>query len=175
MTQYVLFSTLRDLTQIMTRHLEEMLRPFDLTEAEFRVLLSLFLEPHGTSHPTELSASAGESLANVSRMSNSFFRRRLITRTSRERDRRRVTLQITEKGRDFVHCALPPMFSLMRTVFERVSALEQELLVKRLTELQLASARTSSPVETEITSRVFPTHNCGDDPASSGVTPLQED
>src|SRR5271170_4849539 len=54
----------------MSAMFEQQIRPFGLAEAEFRVLTSLFSQPDGAAHPSDLCARVGQSPANMSRISD---------------------------------------------------------------------------------------------------------
>ena len=45
----------------MASGFEQKIRPFGLAEAEFRVLTTLFSQPEGVAHPSDLCARAGQS------------------------------------------------------------------------------------------------------------------
>src|SRR5713226_1812322 len=82
----------------MAAGFEQRIRPFGLAEAEFRVLTTLFSQPDGAAHPSDLCARADQSPANMSRISDALVDRGLITRVSSVHDRRRMVLRITEEG-----------------------------------------------------------------------------
>src|SRR5260370_32926322 len=114
---------------------EERRRPFGLVEAEFRVLTTLFSEPDGVAHPSDLCARADQSPANMSRISDALVSRDLITRVLSVQDRRRIVLRITEQGEDLVRQLLPKLFVSLRGMFAEFSESEQQLwisLLKRL-------------------------------------------
>src|ERR1700686_4877694 len=50
----------------MASMMESQIRPFGLTEAEFRVLTTLFSQPEGCAHPGGLGSRAAQSPANMS-------------------------------------------------------------------------------------------------------------
>src|ERR1700716_1474967 len=86
----------------MSTMFEHQIRPFGLAEAEFRVLTTLFSQPDGVAHPSDLCARASQSPANMSRISDALVNRGFITRVSSLHDRRRMVLRITEEGEEFV-------------------------------------------------------------------------
>jgi len=141
-TQCELTWILRDSASRMTRLFKKELRPYDLTETEFRVLFTLFLDPREALNPSDLSAMADESFANVSRVSDSLFKRGLISRAFLERDRRRITLQVTDKGSEFMRRVLPAITLLVSSMFEQVSMHEQRVLLTQLKKMHLRSAET---------------------------------
>jgi MarR family transcriptional regulator, negative regulator of the multidrug operon emrRAB len=115
--------------------LDQQIRPFGLTEAEFRVLTVLFSQPEGAAHPSELCARTSQSPANMSRISDALVKRDLITRLSSEQDRRRMVLRMTVQGEELVRRLLPELFAPLRELFEEFSDAEQQQLVAQLKRL----------------------------------------
>jgi MarR family transcriptional repressor of emrRAB len=119
----------------MATGFEQRLRPFGLVEAEFRVLTTLFSQPDGVAHPSELCARADQSPANMSRISDALVSRELITRVLSVQDRRRIVLRITEQGEDLVRRLLPKLFVSLRGMLAEFSESEQRLLIAQLKRL----------------------------------------
>jgi MarR family transcriptional repressor of emrRAB len=116
----------------MTTKFEQQIRPFGLAEAEFRVLTTLFSQPDGVAHPGDLCARAGQSPANMSRISDALVSRNLITRVLSAQDRRRMVLRITEEGEELVRRLLPTMFVSLRGLLAEFTELEQRQLISQL-------------------------------------------
>jgi len=119
----------------MAAKFEQQIRPFGLAEAEFRVLTTLFSQPDGVAHPSDLCVRASQSPANMSRISDALVDRGLITRVSSVHDRRRQVLRITEEGEKFVRDLLPKMHVPLRRMLEDFSESEQRLLCAQLKKL----------------------------------------
>jgi MarR family transcriptional repressor of emrRAB len=119
----------------MAAGFEQKLRPFGLAEAEFRVLTTLFSQPDGVAHPSDLCVRADQSPANMSRISDALVSRDLITRVLSMQDRRRMVLRITEQGEDLVRQLLPKLFVSLRSMFAEFSESEQCLLISLLKRL----------------------------------------
>ena len=119
----------------MAAGFEQRLRPFGLVEAEFRVLTTLFSQPGGVAHPSDLCARADQSPANMSRISDALVSRDLITRVLSVQDRRRIVLRITEKGEELVRQLLPKLFVSLRGMLAEFSESEQRLLIAQLKRL----------------------------------------
>lgn len=115
--------------------LEHEIRPFGLTEAEFRVLTTLFSQPDGIATPTELCANTSQSPANMSRISDALVSRDLITRVPSVQDRRKSVLHITPPGELLVRRLLPRLYGPLREMLEDLSETEQRLLIERLKHL----------------------------------------
>jgi MarR family transcriptional repressor of emrRAB len=116
----------------MTTKFEQQIRPFGLAEAEFRVLTTLFSQPDGAAHPGDLCARAGQSPANMSRISDALVSRNLITRVLSAQDRRRMVLRITEEGEELVRRLLPTMFVSLRAMLGEFTEPEQQQLISQL-------------------------------------------
>jgi DNA-binding MarR family transcriptional regulator len=112
--------------------LEIQIRPSGLTEAEFRVLTTLFSQPEGCAHPGDLCAKTSQSPANMSRISDALVGRDLITRLSSLHDRRKMVLRISEQGEELVRGLLPTMFGPLREMFKDFSEVEQQRLIEQL-------------------------------------------
>src|SRR5271170_6030090 len=116
----------------MAANLEQKIRPFGLAEAEFRVLMTLFSQPEGVSHPSDLCAQSGQSPANMSRISDALVSRDLITRVLSAQDRRRMVLRITEQGEELVRRLLPKLSVPLRGVLAEFTEAEQRQLISQL-------------------------------------------
>jgi MarR family transcriptional repressor of emrRAB len=117
----------------MAAGFEQRLRPFGLAEAEFRVLSTLFSQPDGVAHPSELCVRADQSPANLSRIGDALVSRDLITRVLYEKDRRRMVLRITQQGEDLVRQLLPEVFvPLLRGIFSGFSESHKVQLMLQL-------------------------------------------
>jgi MarR family transcriptional repressor of emrRAB len=114
---------------------EQQIRPFGLAEAEFRVLSTLFSQPEGVAHPSDLCARASQSPANMSRISDALVERGFITRVSSVADRRRMVLRITEEGERFVRELLPKLHLSLRRMLQDFPESEQRLMCAQLKKL----------------------------------------
>jgi len=119
----------------MANMLEVQIRPSGLTEAEFRVLTTLFSQPEGCAHPSDLCAKTSQSPANMSRISDALVGRDLITRLSSLQDRRKMVLRISEQGEELVRGLLPTMFGPLREMFKDFSEEDQLQLIEQLKQL----------------------------------------
>ena len=114
---------------------EQQIRPFGLAEAEFRVLTTLFSQPEGVAHPSDLCVRASQSPANMSRISDALVERGFITRVSSVADRRRMVLRITEDGERFVRELLPKLHLSLRRMLQDFPESEQRLMCAQLKRL----------------------------------------
>src|SRR3979490_2995327 len=121
LTEILLCRLLLHMGREMASMLEQQIRPFGLAEAEFRVLTTLFSQPEGVAHPSDLCARAGQRPAHMSRIHDAPGGRDLITRVLSVQDRRRMVLRITEQGEDLVRRLLPKLFGSLRVMFAEFS------------------------------------------------------
>jgi MarR family transcriptional repressor of emrRAB len=136
----------------MTARFEQQIKPFGLAEAEFRVLTTLFSQPEGVAHPSDLCARASQSPANMSRISDALVARGLITRVSSLHDRRRMVLRITEEGEEFVRQLLPKLHEPLRRMLKNFPEAEQQQLASQLKRLAAELEQVSSPSAEEAAS-----------------------
>lgn len=127
----------------MSARFEQQIKPFGLAEAEFRVLTTLFSQPDGVAHPSDLCARASQSPANMSRICDALVNRGLITRVSSVHDRRRMVLRITEEGEEFVRQLLPILHVPLRRMLQDFPESEQRQLAAQLKRLGFALEQLS--------------------------------
>src|SRR5271169_47194 len=131
---------------------EQQIRPFGLAEAEFRVLTTLFSQPEGAAHPSDLCIRTSQSPANMSRISDALVSRGLITRVLSVHDRRRMVLRITEEGEELVRQLLPRLFTPLRDMLKDFPEAEQRHLSAQLRRIGLEMERVTTH---EIAERVL--------------------
>jgi MarR family transcriptional repressor of emrRAB len=128
---------------------EQQIRPFGLAEAEFRVLTTLFSQPNGVAHPSDLCARASQSPANMSRISDALLSRGFITRVSSVHDRRRMVLRITEAGEVLVRLLLPKLFVPLHEMLKDFPQAEQRQMTDQLKRLGVELDNVMAPVTAE--------------------------
>jgi MarR family transcriptional repressor of emrRAB len=128
---------------------EQQIRPFGVAEAEFRVLTTLFSQPDGVAHPSDLCVRASQSPANMSRISDALVSRGLITRVSSLHDRRRMVLRITEEGEVFVRQLLPKLFVPLREMLQDFPEAEQRQMAAQLKRLGVKLEHMPAPALAE--------------------------
>jgi MarR family transcriptional repressor of emrRAB len=127
--------------------LEQVLRPHDLNETDFRSLMMLFSQPDGVAHPSELCTSVAQSPANMTRVADSLNERGLITRVGSEQDRRRTILRITPAGEALVRALLPQTAAHTRAIFDPIPASDRQRL---LAQVQALIARLDQRTRPEV-------------------------
>jgi MarR family transcriptional repressor of emrRAB len=148
-TGMLLCRLIQHLGREMTAMLEQKIRPYGLAEAEFRVLTTLFSQPDGVAHPSDLCVRALQSPANMSRISDALVSRDLITRVLSVQDRRRMVLHITEQGEALVRELLPKLSGPLRGLLMEFPESEQQQLIARFKRLGMrlgeGTAETPEP------------------------------
>src|SRR3979490_2069025 len=149
LTEILLCRLLLHMGREMATSFEQQIRPFGLAEAEFRVLTTLFSQPDGVAHPSDLCVRALQSPANMSRISDALVSRDLITRVLSVHDRRRMVLRITEQGEELVRRLLPKLSAPLREVLMEFPEAEQRQMIARLKHLgrKLGEATTQEMPE----------------------------
>jgi MarR family transcriptional repressor of emrRAB len=115
--------------------LEETLRPHNLNDTDFRILISLLCQPDGAACPSALCTFVAQSPANMTRVADALHERGLITRTASEQDRRRTTLRITPAGEALVAALLPVTAKVTRTIFADIPMSSRQSLLQQLRSL----------------------------------------
>ena len=121
--------------RVMTTHIDEVISPHQLTDVEFRTLLSLFSAPEGVACPSDLCASLAHSPASMTRIGDALVARNLITRVLSDEDRRRMDIKITPQGEQLVREVLPRMFGYTRDLYKDFTQAEKARLLRDLRKL----------------------------------------
>lgn len=117
---------------------EEALRPFDLNESEYKVLVQLFAQPDGVGHPSDLCSGSHQSPANMTRITDSLVARELISRLADAQDRRRQVLRITPAGEALLRRAVPIVYAPLRQLLGQMPRKERESLQAQLRQILTA-------------------------------------
>jgi MarR family transcriptional repressor of emrRAB len=131
----LLVRTLAQVGRAMHQLAEEAIRPTGLGEAEFRVLLQLYSHPEGHGHPGELCSGAGQSPANITRITDQLVARGLISREASEQDRRRTVLQVTTSGEALIRSIVPQAYQPLARLLEPFGRAERAQLQSLLDRL----------------------------------------
>ena len=123
---------------------DRLLRPHGITEADFRVLATLFAQADGSASPSDLCASNAHSPANMTRISDTLVDKGLITRVMSEQDRRRMVLQITARGTALLHELLPATSGLARAACAGLSSDEKGAVTAQLKRMASALDATGA-------------------------------
>jgi DNA-binding MarR family transcriptional regulator len=86
--------------------------------------------------PSEFAERAGLTRASVTSLLDGLERDLLITRQPHPVDRRMLSVQITDKGRELMDKILPQHFTWIKAWMENLSDRERQTLIKLLTKLR---------------------------------------
>jgi MarR family transcriptional regulator, negative regulator of the multidrug operon emrRAB len=112
--------------------LEAALRPHDLNDTDFRILICLASQADGAACPSDLCAFVAQSPANMTRVADALSERGLITRTASEHDRRRTMLRITPQGEALAYSLMPLVLGITHGAFGDMSASGRHTLLDSL-------------------------------------------
>ena len=132
--------------RVMAAHVDEVISPYQLTDVEFRTLLSLFSHGDRTVSPSDLCAGLAQSPATMTRIGDVLVSRNLITRVLNDQDRRRMDIRITPQGEELVREVLPRMFDYTRDLYQDFSETEKTRLLAGLKKL-FAQLTIDSPAD----------------------------
>jgi MarR family transcriptional repressor of emrRAB len=145
-TEILISRLLINLGREISNHLDQRLRPFGLSEPEFKVLVSIHASPDGVANPGELCAHINQSPANITRLTDSLVERELISRIPDEQDRRRLVLQMTPQGTTLIKKQIPLMMDGARKNFRSFSRTDLKRLLADLKQLAESIDRDSESV-----------------------------
>jgi len=128
--------SLRRLIRAIDLHSRYLSKHFGLTGLQLIILREM--------SPGEVAASASLSQATVTGITDRLEKRRLITKTKSEIDRRRVVLQPTDACRKLLAQAPPPTQKSFLNQFDKLKDWEQSMILSSLQRLvQMIEPRTS--------------------------------
>lgn len=122
---------------MLTKEADRLLREYDLTEAQFNVLMLLAYQagPEGISQ-TQLSRMLLVNRANVTGLVDRMERDGLLERFSEPGDRRMRIIRMTEKGREILEKAVQPYLERVDGIMGALSTKEREDLLGILDRLR---------------------------------------
>jgi MarR family transcriptional repressor of emrRAB len=116
--------------------LERQLRACGFTHNEFQVLSALlYSHDRGGVPPSELSVETCITFSNVSRISETLVRRKLVARHAGANDRRKRFLSLTADGEDTACRLLQAISRPMEDIFKEFSPEEERQLAAQLIKL----------------------------------------
>jgi MarR family 2-MHQ and catechol resistance regulon transcriptional repressor len=121
--------------------LERALDAAGLSEGQFGILeVLLHLGPMS---PTELRRRVFRSGGNVTMVTDNLEKRGFVERRRDEKDRRRLTVHLTQEGRRVITRLFAPHVARIVSVFSKLSAAEQNELARLCKKLGLAAAQAN--------------------------------
>ncbi|HBK47476.1 MAG TPA: MarR family transcriptional regulator [Xanthomonadaceae bacterium] len=114
-----------------------LLRPYGIGHAEYDILMMLYGTPEQALTPSEVAESAGEKMANVTRLTDQLCEKGLVRRSASTEDRRKVVLTLDASGEALIDRMLPDICVLLAQEVSGLSDAEQlrlEALLKKMLE-----------------------------------------
>lgn len=107
-----------------------------LSRGKFTLLMQLVEAEGNGLLPSEFAQRAGVTRASVTSLLDGLERDKLITRQPHPVDRRMLTVQITDEGRELMNKILPQHFVRIKAWMDNLSDCEKQTLIKLLTKLR---------------------------------------
>jgi len=116
--------------------MEQYFQKMGLSKARFLVLIQLFVQDEGNGIGiSDISQVYDVSSATLTGVADTLEKEGLIKRSHSQQDRRKVNLQLTDSGWDFMRRFLPAHFSNLKNIMEQYSMEELRLLADLLDKL----------------------------------------
>lgn len=121
--------------------MEQYFQKMGLSKARFLVMIQLFIRDEGNGLGiSDICQVYDVSSATLTGVADTLEKEGLIKRRHSKQDRRKVNLQLTDKGWDFMRRFLPAHFSNVKNIMEQYSPEEQKLLAELLDKLSIKLA-----------------------------------
>ncbi len=115
-----------DLASALELHLQSR---YEISTGRFALLMILDRHPELELTPSDLAERAGVTRATVTGLLDSLEKNGFLARHSHARDRRRVTVELTEAGRRFIRDTLPDHAVRLAGVTRFLSEVERQQLL----------------------------------------------
>jgi DNA-binding MarR family transcriptional regulator len=131
---------LMETASAMARCLEDRFFKGAISEGRFTVLALLFDAPHGGMTPSELASGAGVTRATMTGLLDGLEREGHVMRQKFAGDRRKLTVQLTQAGQQFLMDVLPNLYELMDSIGEALPVSRRDIMTTLLTRMRQAIA-----------------------------------
>lgn len=127
----------------------ENLERYNISQGRFTVLMQLNSSTccSGASTPAELAEAAGVTRATMTGLIDTLVRDGYVTREPDPKDRRMVTVTLTEEGSHLLRSLLPTHFQGMATLMAPLSEAERKTMMKLLLKIIQQASTMPSPTE----------------------------
>ncbi|WP_266171580.1 MarR family winged helix-turn-helix transcriptional regulator [Dyella subtropica] len=126
--EVVLLRLLLMTSSSVVAHIDQLLKPYGMSDSDFRTLMMIYSAPDGRASPSELCDAAQQGATNMTRIANVLVKLGFITRAASAEDRRRIELSITPAGKRFARKLLPTLYPRVHGAFASLSAGEKKTL-----------------------------------------------
>ncbi|WP_066566062.1 MarR family transcriptional regulator [Snodgrassella sp. CFCC 13594] len=112
----------------ITNQLNDCLRQHGLTESLWHALLAVYAQPKHEILPSELSDVLNLTRTSATRLSDELVMNGWATRYTHPKDRRKITLKLTDAGEKLIQEVSPDTNAVRRQIWSALSADEQQQL-----------------------------------------------
>ncbi|NPC93760.1 MarR family transcriptional regulator [Bacillus sp. WMMC1349] len=130
-----LFLALLGVSKKMTHIIDHYFKNYGLSEGKFTVLMLLLDAPNHTLSPTELARQSNVTKATITGLLEGLARDSYIERRHVKEDRRKVTITLTAKGKEYLLRFLPDHFDKISDLIGDNSEEENRLFIKMLEDI----------------------------------------
>ena len=130
-----LFLSLFDISKKMNHVMERYFAGRGLSEGKFKILMLLFDAKDHSLSPTELAKQSNVTKATITGLLDGLVRDGFVSRTHQNKDKRKISIELTKEGKEQLKQFLPGHFSKISAVMENYSDEEKEMFIKNLGDL----------------------------------------
>lgn len=106
-----------------------------LSEGKFKILMLLFDAKDHSLSPTELAKQSNVTKATITGLLDGLVRDGFVSRTHQNKDKRKISIELTKEGKEQLKQFLPGHFSKISAVMENYSDEEKEMFINILGDL----------------------------------------
>ena len=106
-----------------------------LSEGQFKILMLLFDAKDHSLSPTELAKQSNVTKATITGLLDGLVRDGFVSRTHQNKDKRKISIELTKEGKEQLKQFLPGHFSKISAVMENYSDEEKEMFINILGDL----------------------------------------
>lgn len=117
-------------------YLDRSFDQFEISRAQFSLLMILFRNPNDKYTPSELSKKTSVSRASLTNILDSLEIRQLIERIPHKEDRRKIDIVITENGISFIHQILPTLYSEITEIFSVIDKNDKSKMINYMVKIK---------------------------------------
>ena len=117
--------------------MENLLKRWGISQGRYVTLIVLYREDEPRLAPSVLAEKAGVNRATMTGLIDGLERDGFVRRSAHGRDRRRVDIVLTDKGRAFIEQLMPEYFALVGELMADITETERESLARIMKKLNL--------------------------------------
>lgn len=121
-------------SQAMRHHVDQLLKPFDITTEQLHILKNI--EPQGGITQREICTLAGKSPANITRILDRLAKKKLIVRRDNPEDRRSQLVSLTDSGHALASRLSDMFATLSHKIEKHIDENEIGIVIKVLGQIE---------------------------------------